>query len=140
MVEQSEKEKLDNMSEEEEKEDDESLMCRFYRNEFPEENELVVVKIRDVHDTGAYVNLLEYNEAEGMIPFTEVTKKRVNTVSRLVKVGKVEIMMVLRVDPVKGYIDLSRKKVHMEEAAARDQHYKKAKVVHSIMKHTASKL
>jgi len=120
MVEQSEKERIDNVSDEDEREDDESLCCRYYRNEFPEENELVVVKIRDVHDTGAYVNLLEYNEIEGMIPFTEVTKKRVNTVSRLVKVGKVEIMMVLRVDPVKGYIDLSRKKVHMEEAGARD--------------------
>jgi|JI9StandDraft_1071089.scaffolds.fasta_scaffold210043_3 translation initiation factor 2 subunit 1 len=140
MVEKSDKERLDNVSDEDEKEDDESLMCRFYRNEFPEENELVVVKIRNVHDTGAYVSLLEYNEIEGMIPFTEVTKKRVNTVSRLVKVGKTEIMMVLRVDPVKGYIDLSRKKVHMEEAQVRDQHYKKAKVVHSILKHTASKL
>lgn len=55
-----------------------------------------------------------------MIPFTEVTKRRVNTVSRLVKVGKIEIMMVLRVDPVKGYIDLSKKKVHMDEQPMRD--------------------
>lgn len=75
-----------------------------------------------------------------MIPFTEVTKKRTNTVSRLVKVGKVEIMMVLRVDPVKGYIDLSRKKVHMDEVPDRIKFYKKAKVVHSIMKQAASKL
>lgn len=54
--------------------------------------------------------------------------------------GKVEIMMVLRVDPERGYIDLSKKKVHGEEAEKRTFFYKRSKVVHSIMKQTASLL
>jgi translation initiation factor 2 subunit 1 len=142
MVEKEPKEQMEANIEDdrEEPETDESLICRYYRNEFPEEHDLVVVKILNVHETGAYVSLLEYNEIEGMIPFTEVTRRRVNSVSRLVRVGKIEIMMVLRVDPEKGYIDLSKKKVHHEESEKKINFYKKAKFVHSIMKQTASHL
>ena len=35
--------------------DREDLQCRFYRNEWPEKDELVMVLIRDVNEDGAYV-------------------------------------------------------------------------------------
>jgi translation initiation factor 2 alpha subunit (eIF-2alpha) len=50
---------------------------RFFENLFPVENDVVIVsyyfyhlnlfkvKIRDVKESGAYVNLLEYNNIEG---------------------------------------------------------------------------
>ena len=46
--------------------------------------------------------------------------------------------MVLRVDEDKGFIDLSRKKVKPEDAAEHDQYYKKASLVHRILKKTAA--
>lgn len=43
-------------------------------------------------------------------------------------------MMVIRVDKEKRYIDLSKKKVQPVEAALAEKFYKKAKMVHNIMK------
>ena len=56
------------------------------------------------------------------------------------KVGKQETMIVIRVDREKRYIDLSKKQVKVEEAQEREQYFKKAKMVHNIMKEVAVKL
>jgi translation initiation factor 2 subunit 1 len=50
------------------------------------------------------------------------------------KVGKQEPMMVIRVDREKRYIDLSKKKVLAADAAATELHFKKAKMVHNILR------
>lgn len=84
--------------------------------------------------------LLEYENMEGFILQTEVTKKRVKSVNKFIKIGKLETMMVIRVDKDKRYIDLSKKKVQPEEASTCEKHYKNAKMVHNIMKQTAVKL
>ncbi len=49
-------------------------------------------------------------------------------------------MMVIRVDKEKRYIDLSKKKVQPEEANQAEKFFKKAKMVHNIMKQTCVKL
>lgn len=84
--------------------------------------------------------MLEYDNMEGLILSTEVTKKRVKSVNKFLKLGKEETMMVIRVDQEKRYIDLSKKKVQAEEAAESEKYYKKAKMVHNIMRQTAVKL
>jgi translation initiation factor 2 subunit 1 len=93
-----------------------------------------------VHENGAYVVLLEYENMEGLILSTEVTKKRVKLVNKFLKMGKRETMMVIRVDKEKRYIDLSKKKVQATEAITAEQHFKKAKMVHNILKQVATKL
>jgi len=35
--------------------------CRMYENEYPEVDDLVMVRVTRVTEIGAYVNLLEYN-------------------------------------------------------------------------------
>lgn len=77
---------------------------------------------------------------EGYLLSTEVTKKRVKLVNKYMKVGKQEPMMVIRVDREKRYIDLSKKKVLAADAAAAELHFKKAKMVHNILKQVAVKL
>lgn len=84
--------------------------------------------------------LLEYEKMEGLILTTEVTKKRVKLVNKFLKIGKQETMVVIRVDKDKRYIDLSKKKVQPEEAVQCEKHFKKAKMVHIILKNVAVKL
>lgn len=43
------------------------LSCRFYKNKFPEIEEVVVVNVRSIAEMGAYVHLLEYNNIEGNV-------------------------------------------------------------------------
>ena len=84
---------------------------RFYERKFPNLEELVMVKVQRIAEMGAYVSLLEYNNMEGMILMSELSKRRFRSVTKLVKVGRLEAVMVLRVDAVKGYIDLSKSRV-----------------------------
>ena len=41
------------------------LECRFYENQFPEVESVVMVNVRTIAEMGAYVTLLEYNSIEG---------------------------------------------------------------------------
>jgi translation initiation factor 2 subunit 1 len=131
------------LSESQEDEDhslNEDLNCRLYRKDFPEEGDKVITEVVKVHENGAYVVLLEFENIEALIPPTEVTKKRVKSVNKYIKVGKQETMIVIRVDKEKKYIDLSKKKVQPGEAEEAEKRYKKAKKVHNIMKQVAVKL
>ena len=78
------------------------LQCRFYESEFPEADELVVVNVRSIQPMGAYVSLLEYNNIEGMILMSELSRRRIRSVNKLIRVGKNEVVMVIRVDKEKG--------------------------------------
>jgi len=71
---------------------------------------------------------------EGLILSTEVTNKRVRLINKFLKMGKKETMMVIRVDKDKRYIDLSKKKVQTTDAFNTEKHYKKAKMVHNILR------
>lgn len=111
--------------------------CRMYEPPFPEVDEVVMVQVKSIAEMGAYVQLLEYNGIEGMILLSELTRRRIRSVSKLIKVGRVEPVMVLRVDKEKGYIDLSKRRVSPEDVAAAEEKYNKSKMVHSILRHVA---
>jgi len=110
------------------------LHCRFYENRFPEIDELVMVNVRSIAEMGAYVSLLEYNNIEGMILLSELSRRRIRSINKLVRVGKNEVVMVLRVDKEKGYIDLSKRRVSPEDIAKCEERYNKAKTVHGVLR------
>ena len=55
---------------------------------------------------GAYVKLLEYNDVEGMILMTELSRRRIRSINKLLRIGKQEVVMVLRVDKERGMFGL----------------------------------
>ena len=69
-----------------------------------------------------------------MIYSSELTRKRVKYVKKVVKEGREEVLRVLRVDTQQGYIDLSKKAVKTEEIVDFKEYYLKSKTVHGIMK------
>ena len=116
------------------------LSCRFYENRFPEIDSLVVVNVRQIADMGAYVHLLEYNNIEGMILLSELSRRRIRSIQKLIRVGRNEVAVVLRVDKEKGYIDLSKRRVAAEDVVKCEERFQKSKQVQSIMRHVAEKL
>jgi translation initiation factor 2 subunit 1 len=105
------------------------------------------------------VSLLEYENIEGMIPLTELSNRRIRSFSKLIRVGRIEIAVVLRVDKEKGlvtfdysssqhqclnsvflstgYIDLSKRRVATEEIVKCEERWNKSKCVQSIMTRVA---
>jgi len=106
-----------------------------YEQRFPEIDSVVMVQVRSIAEMGAYVSLLEYNNIEGMILLSELSRRRIRSISKLIKVGRQEPVMVLRVDQEKGYIDLSKRRVSPEDVATCEERFNKSKMVHSIMRH-----
>eukprot|EP01102_Stenamoeba_stenopodia_P010630 TRINITY_DN3227_c0_g1_i1.p1 TRINITY_DN3227_c0_g1~~TRINITY_DN3227_c0_g1_i1.p1 ORF type:complete len:372 (+),score=153.33 TRINITY_DN3227_c0_g1_i1:157-1272(+) len=113
------------------------LNCRMYEQRYPEVDDLVMVSVRSIADMGVYVSLLEYNNIEGMILLSELSRRRIRSISKLIRVGRQEVVVVLRVDKEKGYIDLSKRRVSPEEISKCEEKYNKSKAVHSIMRHVA---
>lgn len=110
---------------------------RMYEPQFPEIDDVVMVQVKSIAEMGAYVSLLEYNNVEGMILLSELSRRRIRSISKLIKVGRQEPVMVLRVDQEKGYIDLSKRRVSPEDVATCEERFNKSKMVHSIMRHVA---
>ncbi|EPX71399.1 translation initiation factor eIF2 alpha subunit [Schizosaccharomyces octosporus yFS286] len=113
--------------------------CRMYENRFPEVDELVVVNVRQIQEMGAYVKLLEYDNIEGMVLLSELSRRRIRSVQKHIRVGRNEVVVVLRVDKEKGYIDLSKRRVSPEDVIKCEERFNKSKAVHSIMRHIAEK-
>ena len=108
-----------------------------YENKYPTAEDLVIVQVKNVAEMGAYVSLLEYNGIEGMILLSELSRRRIRSINKLIRVGRTEIVVVLRVDEDKGYIDLSKRRVSAEDIAKCEEKYNKSKAVHSIMRHVS---
>ena len=51
---------------------------------------------------GAYVKLLEYDTIDGMILLSELSRRRIRSIQKLIRVGRNEVVVVLRVDKEKG--------------------------------------
>ena len=73
-----------------------ALTCRFYEQKFPEMEDVVMVNVRSIADMGAYVHLLEYNNIEGMILLSELSRRRIRSINKLIRVGRTEPVVVIR--------------------------------------------
>jgi len=113
------------------------ISCRFYEQRYPEIDDVVMVNVRSIADMGAYVHLLEYNNIEGMILLSELSRRRIRSINKLIRVGRTEPVVVIRVDKDKGYIDLSKRRVSKEDIERCTEKYSKAKAVNSIVRHVA---
>uniref|UniRef100_A0AC11C3E3 Uncharacterized protein n=1 Tax=Ovis aries TaxID=9940 RepID=A0AC11C3E3_SHEEP len=116
------------------------LSCRFYQHKFPEVEDVVMVNVRSIAEMGAYVSLLEYNNIEGMILLSELSRRRIRSINKLIRIGRNECVVVIRVDKEKGYIDLSKRRVSPEEAIKCEDKFTKSKTVYSILRHVAEVL
>lgn len=114
-----------------------ALTSRFYSEKYPEIEDVVMVNVLSIAEMGAYVHLLEYNNIEGMILLSELSRRRIRSINKLIRVGKTEPVVVIRVDKEKGYIDLSKRRVSPEDVEKCTERFAKAKAVNSLLRHVA---
>ncbi len=109
----------------------------FYENKFPVMNELVMVTINSIDDIGVLCSLLEYNNIEGYIAMSEVSRQRMRSISQHVRIGQKHILQVVNVIPDNNYVELSKKYVDENEIIEGTEKYNNSKTVHNIVKYLA---
>ncbi|KAL8876188.1 MAG: hypothetical protein Q9192_008908, partial [Flavoplaca navasiana] len=110
-----------------------------YEEKYPDIDSFVMVNVKQIAEMGAYVKLLEYDNIDGMILLSELSRRRIRSIQKLIRVGRNEVVVVLRVDKEKGYIDLSKRRVSPEDIIKCEERFNKGKMVASIMRHVAEK-
>jgi translation initiation factor 2 subunit 1 len=83
---------------------------------------------------GAYVDLLEYDDIEGMVLLSELSRRRIRSIKKLIGEGNIEVCMVISVNSSAGYIDLSKRRVSPEDKAAYELRYNQAVIVQNTMR------
>jgi len=99
----------------------------------------VMAKVESFTEYCVNVTLVEYSGLSGALQFSELSNKRLRQAPhKILLVGKLEPLQVLKVDEQKGYIDLSRKGLTNEEKKACEDKFNKSKTVHSIISHLST--
>ncbi len=108
--------------------------------EFPEEGEFVIATVKSIHPYGAFLMLDEYPGKEGFMHISEVASTWVKNIRDYLKEGQKVVAKVIRVDPTKGHIDLSLKRVTQQQRKAKIQEFKRAQKAENLLKMAAEKL
>lgn len=84
------------------------------KQDFPNVDDFLLVTVDRILGTSVFVKLEEYNK-EGVINFSEIAPGRIRNIRDYVKPGQKIVCKVLRVDPAKGHIDLSLRRVSLKD-------------------------
>ena len=93
--------------------------------EMPEQGEIVLATISKVMDHGAYVTLDEYDDIQGFLHISEIAPGWIRSVNRFVKDGEKKVLLVKKVNPNRGDIDLSLKQVSNDQKKQKLKEVKK---------------
>ncbi|MGB9778032.1 MAG: translation initiation factor IF-2 subunit alpha [Candidatus Bathyarchaeales archaeon] len=106
--------------------------------EWPEVGDLVIATVQSVADYGAYVNLDEYNK-KGLLHVSEVASSWIRNIRDFVREGQKVVLKVLRVDPEKGHIDLSLRRVTKREKIEKIMSWKRERKAETLLRNVAEK-
>jgi translation initiation factor 2 subunit 1 len=110
------------------------------RSEWPAEEELVVCTVAKVFAQGAFAKLDEYAGKEGMIHISEVASGWVKNIRDFVREGQKVVCKVLAVNPEKGHIDLSLRRVKDGQRRWKVQQWKREQRAEKLLELAASRL
>lgn len=103
------------------------------RNRWPEIGEYVVGTISRVESHGAYAILDEYNNNEGMIHISEVAASWVRNIRNFVRERQKIVAKVLNVNPHKGHIDLSLRRVTKSTKKEKVKQWKRSQKAENLL-------
>ncbi len=106
---------------------------------FPEEGEILQCTVTSVQSHSIFVRLDEYG-INGMIHISEVAPGRIRNIRDFVMEGKSVICKVLRVNPERGHVDLSLRRVSESQKRNKINELKKEKFAEKLLEVVAENL
>jgi len=110
---------------------------RFFENEYPEEGDIIMCKVKEKTDIGLKLYMIEYGNKIAFMPYTELTKRsRIRkNIKSLIKIGADIPVTVVNIrdnlDDDDKNIDVSKKQVYFEDAKKCINTYKHDKIIRS---------
>ena len=93
--------------------------------ELPEQGEIVMATITKLMDHGAYATLDEYEDIQGFLHISEIAPGWIRSVNRFVREGEKKVLLIKKVNPQRGDIDLSLKQVSKDQQKQKLKEVKK---------------
>ena len=90
----------------------------------PEENELVMCTVKKIIPHSVFVSLDEYENKEAMIHISEVSPGRIRNIRDFVRENKVIVCKVLKIHEGKSHIDLSLRRVSLQQRKKKEEEHK----------------
>lgn len=112
----------------------------YRRSGLPEEEEIVLCKVTQLFPNSVFVDLLEFNNLQGMIHISEIAPGRIRNLRDYVSLGRQMVCKVLRIDHEKGHIDLSLRRVNSNQRTAKLDEIKQELKSESLIKAISKKL
>ena len=106
--------------------------------EWPETGDLVMATVETVTDFGAYVKLDEYNK-KGLLHVSEISSSWIRNIRDFVREGQKLVLKVLRVNPEKGHVDLSLRRVTKREKIEKTMAWKKERKAEALIRGVSEK-
>jgi translation initiation factor 2 alpha subunit (eIF-2alpha) len=109
-------------------------MVYLYNKQFPSVNDIVKARIEKISTLGIEVTLPEYDNLDGYITYSEVSRKRNFNINKIFTVGHDINLVVINVDHIKKYIDLSKKSISDNESNLFNEKHKKYMTLYNMWK------
>ena len=94
-------------------------------DDMPEQGEIVIATVTKVMDHGAYVTLDEYDGMQGFLHISEIAPGWIRSINKHVKNGEKKVLVVKKVNPRRGDIDLSLKQISKDQKKQKLKEVKK---------------
>lgn len=109
-------------------------MVYLYNKQFPSVNDIVKARIEKINTLGIEVTLPEYDNLDGYITYSEVSRKRNFNINKIFTAGHDINLVVINVDHIKKYIDLSKKSISDNESNLFTEKHKKYMTLYNMWK------
>ncbi len=109
-------------------------------DEYPEVGEFVIGTVQSIFKQGAFITLDEYGNKKGMLHLSEISLKWVRNIRDYVREGQKVVLQVLSVNPERGHIDLSLRRVSDAQRKRKLQEVKQRQRADKLLKILADEL
>jgi translation initiation factor 2 subunit 1 len=114
-------------------------MVYYKKNGFPGIKDIVLCKVKKILPHSVFVELIEYENLEGMIHISELSSRWTRNISEIVTLNSIIVCRVEKIDQAKGYIDLSKKRVTTGEEKAKKDEMQNELHIEKIIEHALKK-